>query len=500
MSPISRRTALSILALSAIGTTSSCERANAAAPAHRPRKMLKLSDNAVIRENSLPGDNGWKVTGGSREPDDVARQIQGYASRTSVNVGESLDFHVSVAGGKAFTVAVYRLGHYGKSGGRRMVSSGRLRGAEQPVPTADDRTGLIECDWPSSWTLDVGENWTSGYFLAVFETEDGYRSGTPFVVRDDRRRADFLVVVPFSTYQAYNFWPADGSTGKSLYKGYAGPGQIGGGAERAFQVSFDRPYSRHGMPSWSNLDIAAVRWLESTGFDVAYASSVDLHEQRVRPERHAALLFPGHDEYWSRAMRDTAEKAVDRGTHLAFFAANNVYWHIRFDAAADGRRNRVVTCYKSASDPDRDGNGATTTWRDLDDQAEQRLLGVQYNGILSSPVPLVINESGHWFWEGTGVTDGDTIAGLVAVEADGRNPKIPVSRAASQTLLSHTAYVDRNGRDHVQSTSLYETAGGTLVFAAATFHWNLALIKSTYADKRVRLATKNLLVRMLRGR
>lgn len=499
MSSISRRTALGLFALGAVGSASSCDIGDAAVASPNPRKMLKLSDNAVIRENTLPGDNGWKVTG-PQETDDVARQIQGYASETSVGLGGSIDFHVSVAGDKDFTVTVYRMGHYGGKAGRKLVTSGQLTGKELKVPAPDAKTGLIECDWPSAWTLDVPADWTSGYFLAVFETVDGARSATPFVVRDDKRRADFLVVVPFTTYQAYNAWPLDGSTGKSLYKGYTAPGKLGGAAQRAFQVSFDRPYSRHGMPTWSSLDLAAVRWLESTGFDVAYASSVDLHEQRVRPDQYHAVVFPGHDEYWSQAMRTAAEKAVDGGTHLAFFASNNIYWHIRFDAAQDGHRNRVVTCYKSLEDPKKDRNGATTTWRDLDGKAEQKLLGVQYNGILKDPVPLVVSESKHWFWNGTKVNDGDGITGIVAVEADGQDTKIKIARAATQTLLSTTPYVDKYGRHRVQNTSLYETAEGTMVFVAGTFHWNLALIKSKYADKRIRAATKNLLTRMLADR
>jgi len=501
---MSRRAALSLLALGAVSTSSACASASAGVrPDHGKKPATDRHANPIVRENLLQGDDGWRIAG-ARASDDVTRQIQGYAARTSVNAGDSLDFHISVARDEAFTVSVYRLGHYGGAGGRRMVTSGRLQGREMPAPSVDDGMGLIACDWPVAWTLAVAETWTSGYFLAVFETDDGHRSCTPFVVRNDQRKADFLVVVPFTTYQAYNLWPADGRTGKNLYKGYVRPGKLGGIDERAFQVSFDRPYSRDGMPAWSDLDLAAARWLEATGFDVTYASSLDLHEQPVPPGRPAAMIFPGHDEYWSQAMRDTTEKAVDNGTHLAFLAANNIYWRIRFDAARDGRPNRVVTCYKDAPDPHADKRGPTTNWRKIGEkkygEAEQRLLGVQYNGILADPVPMVIAQSRHWFWAGTGVRAGDTVPGLVAVEADGWNPNIKIPRAASQTLLSNTPYEDRLGRGpRVQNTSLYETADGTLVFAAATFHWNLALIDSPYTDVRIQRATKNLLVRMLAG-
>jgi hypothetical protein len=501
LSPLSRRAALSLLALGAAGAASSCASDKSTATARRKRKVVGTSDNAIIRENQLQGDAGWRLAGRGRASSDKERQIQGYASKTSVNAGESLDFHVSVARDETFTVSVYRLGHYGGMGGRRMLVSDDLLGREMAVPPTDSETGLIECGWPVSWTLNIPVDWTSGYFLAVFETQDGFRNCTPFVVRNDQRQADFLLVVPFSTYQAYNFWPADGKTAKNLYKGYVKPGKVGGLPERAFQVSFDRPYSGGGMPSWSELDIAATQWLESKGFDVAYATTIDLHEKRIFPSRHAGLIFSGHDEYWSKAMRDTAEIAADTGTHLAFLASNNIYWHTRFDAASDGRRNRIVTCYKDAPDPHADQNGPTVTWRKLGKKnsvAEERLLGVQYNGMLKAPIPLVISQSQHWFWRGTGAANGDTVPGLVAVEADGRDAKIKLTRKAIQTLLSSTPYEDRIGRGRrVQNTSLYETTRGTLVFTAGTFHWNLALVDSKYTDVRIQKAMNNLFSRMI---
>ncbi|CAM5665381.1 hypothetical protein SMICM304S_05120 [Streptomyces microflavus] len=42
----------------------------------------------------------------------------------------------------------------------------------------------------------------SGIYLAVFTSADGFRSSTPFVVRDTERRSDLLMVLPFTTYQA----------------------------------------------------------------------------------------------------------------------------------------------------------------------------------------------------------------------------------------------------------------------------------------------------------
>ncbi|MFH9468746.1 N,N-dimethylformamidase beta subunit family domain-containing protein [Streptomyces clavifer] len=39
-------------------------------------------------------------------------------------------------------------------------------------------------------------------------------------------------------------------------------------------------------------------------------SSTDLHEGRIDPSRYTAIVFSGHEEYWSTEMRDWAQDAV----------------------------------------------------------------------------------------------------------------------------------------------------------------------------------------------
>jgi hypothetical protein len=482
MTPLTRRSALGLLTVGAAAL------AGCTTPG---RHVNGTDDNATIRENALPGDGGWRIPVDGVT--DIAGQIQGYASATSVDLGESIDFHVSVARAQPFTVSVYRLGHYGGLGGRQVHVSPPLAGRPLSRPGADPVTGLIACDWPPAYTLAVPASWTSGYHVAVFESHDGHRSSTPFVVRDDKRRADFLIVVPFTTYQAYNSWPADRKTGKSLYRGFRPDGNNGGLAQRAYQVSFNRPYNGAGRPLWAQLDIAAAQWAEASGYDVAYAGSVDLHEGRVAPDKHAALIFSGHDEYWSHEMRTAAERAFDNGTHAAFLAANNVYWHIRISPDA-----RVVTCYKNAADPAPDQHGPTRTWRSLA-RAEQAFLGVQYTGILTEPVPLVVTNPGHWVWKGTGVGPGEEIKDLVGVEADGHYPNIKPGYQWKQTLLSKSPFTDTStGRGkRVQSTSVCKRGDGTLMFCAGTFHWPLALVESDLTDARIQRATHNVFERFL---
>jgi hypothetical protein len=520
-SGVSRRRAIGTLGAGAvtvtgIGAAYAYREAPAGSPPSSPppvRKATATGANPVASENAHAGTAGWNVPPEDRlSTKDRVGQIQGYASTTSVAPGEPITFHVSVRTPQPFRIAVYRLGHYDGAGGRLMTTGPKLTGSPQPTPVPHPGTGAIVCDWRPSWTHRVPTSWVSGVYMAVFQAEDGHRSCTPFVVREPNRAADLLVVLPFTTYQAYNQWPLDGRTGKNLYKGYARPGVVGNNAHRAFHVSFDRPYSDHGLPRWAELDLAFTRWVEAGGHDVTYATSVDLHEGRIDPERYTAMIFPGHDEYWSKPMRDTVEKAVDAGTHLAFLAANNIYFHVRLTDAPDGTPARTVACYKQTEDPAPDASGPTERWRDLKDEhgkkhghAEQGLLGVQYNGILSEPAPLVVREPGHWFWAGTGLKDGEEIPGLVGGEADGYDDRMPSPEGADRTLLSESPYGDSFGKGggrgrRIQNTSLCEHEDGTLVFTAGTFLWPLALQDPAHHDPRVERATRNLIQRMLEAR
>lgn len=451
----------------------------------------------VVRENQAAGTT-WPPPD-ERRPgvDDHRRQIQGYASTTSVTPGGTVDFHVAVAPAGAYRISVFRLGWYGGAGARELLTSPELTGRPEPVPAADPVTGALVCRWPVSWTLRVPDDWTSGLYQAVFTSAEGWRGYTPFVVRDDRRAAALCVVLPFTTYQAYNQWPMDGVAGRSLYYGYRA-GRLDY-ARRSLTVSFDRPYANEGWPKHLDRDHDLIRWAERNYLDVTYATSEDLHHGRIDPTRHRGVVFSGHDEYWSRPMRQAAERAVAAGTSLAFFAANSVYWHVRLGPSADGRPGRLLTCCKTSPDPWVDAAGPTTYWRSVapdGSTAEQGLLGIQYNGIVPTPQPLVVRSAGHWFWAGTGVADGDRIPGLVGGEADGRSGGYPKPAGVTNTTLSASPYQTRYGQLRTQHTHLYETPQGGVVFAAGTLFWTMALDRPGHRDERIERATANLMARM----
>ena len=128
--------------------------------------------------------------------------------------------------------------------------------------------------------------------------------------------------------------------------------------------------------------------MEREGYDVAYCTDIDVHENATLLLNYGAFLSVGHDEYWTWEMRSNVTAARDLGVNLGFFGANACYWQIRLEPSAiDGGADRVQVGYKetAANDPyalDADPTNdqyITNQWRQNGfTLPEEALIGVQY--------------------------------------------------------------------------------------------------------------------------
>lgn len=455
--------------------------------------------NQIVAENARAGSEAWKLTNPAG-----AGEVEGYASTTSAAAGEGFTIHVSSTAPR-FRGWLYRLGWYGGLGGRELAALPVQDTIAQPAPTMDER-GMVRCAWSPAYTLTVEPEWVSGLYLVRLQTEYDDPARVPedsyvtFVVRDDTRTGHIVLQTAVATYQAYNTWG-----GKSTYVDVA----TGEYADRARAVSYDRPYG-DGVGSGQVLfwDYSLVRWLEGSGYDVSYATNLDLDRGDPGLMQAGVIISGGHDEYWSQAMRDHAEQALASGTSLMFLGSNAVYWRVRFED--DGR---VMVCYKDAGplsfDPMVDPAATTRLYRDpIVGQPEQALVGQMYNTWNSLPnFSLRVTNTHLWPFAGTGLRDGDELGGLVGYEMDqvfeGQDNVSPV-------ILAESPILGADGQPYVSHVTLYRR-GTAWVFASGTNSWSwglddldLAFLPSNLwhqvASPALRRLTSNLLAAMLAPR
>jgi len=440
-------------------------------------------------ENRREGSPDWALSNPA-----TAGEIEGYASATSVRPGEMLSLHVSTPS-RGFDVRIYRLGWYRGAGARLMHEKTGIPGGlrARPVPRPGD--GLVACDWPASLTFRVGRRWATGVYLArLTGRDDGKQAFIPFVVRESRgRRASFLFPIAVATWQAYNDWG-----GTSLYDFNSA------GGRRALRVSFDRPYAA-GAGAWAGLgagelltvahaprkagwEYPMIRWLEREGYDVGYTTTIDLDADSTSTLARRAVLVVGHDEYWTRAVRDRFEAARDRGVHLAFLGANIGYWQVRLEPSARGLPRRTIFCAKDHTlDPVADTNAdrdLTVHFRHLHPRRpENALIGVM-TAEAEEPVEGAFAPTpagrASWVLAGTAAAreDSTPIPGIVGYEVDrsfGSEEFFGPWTPAGLEVLGRSPVRLRDGRSAWSEATLYRAPSGAFVFAAGTVQWSWGL-------------------------
>ncbi len=443
--------------------------------------------------------------------------IEGYATAPSVNKGGSIGFAVSSRGGN-FDIQIVRQGWYDGVGARFITDTSNVAGVDRGYPAIDPTTGLIEANWPVSYTLQTTAAWTSGVYLAQL-TRTGttkVESSIPFVVRDDASTARLLYVLPTNTWQAFNAWG-----GKSTFSFDSGGAATVAGTTRAVKVSYNRPYEGGaGTGQFLNTDVSLVHFLEREGYDVTYATSLDFETNPSLLGSRRAFVTSWQDQYTTLAQRNQLEAARSGGKFLAFLGSGNNFWQVRFEASG-ATPNRTMVSYKLATidpfatdaTPANDGL-VTVTWREPPvNRPEDALQGAQYNfhGLgYGNAVPYVAQSASHWIYRGTGVVDGSTIANLVGYDYD----ELAGSTVPNRVVLGSTAVPAGAGGTGggTAVTTYYDAAsGGGGVFNAGTPHWVWLLDGydttpgpaspqvSHPVDSRVQQMTRNVLYRALNG-
>jgi len=311
-------------------------------------------------------------------------------------------------------------------------------------------TSPVQVDWrghrdgPGRLRFVRAGDWPSGLYFVRLTAADGRVGYAPFVVRRQAPRSRVAVVLSTNTWQAYNFWDANGDGwGDSWYVSAA-----------TRSVDLARPFLDFGVPyRFRDWDLDFIAWLNRTGKQVDFLSDDDLAAFSSGDQLAAAydlVVFPGHAEYVTEHAYDVVQRFRDLGGNLMFLAANNFFWKVR-----------------------RDGQLLTKVrlWRKLG-RPEAALVGVQYAasdyGARQGGYVVQAAATAPWAFAETGLSDGDRF-GQYGIEIDARAASSP---AGIQLLAS---IPDLMGPGRSAEMTYYETPRGAKVFAAGTLNFTASI-------------------------
>jgi hypothetical protein len=442
---------VTVTATNAAGSTS----APSAATANVAAKPLP--SNPITAENALPGSTAWQ------SPDATGAAIEGYTSQVSSAPGDTVSFHVSTNPVANYRIEIYRLGWYGGDGARLVTCLPTCTTDEPGVARtapAPDANGEVDAGWPVTDSITVPSSWTSGYYVARLKLASGSQAGSAspvyFIVRAaPGTNAAILVEAPVNTWQAYNGWG-----GESLYSGL-------NGGPPAVKVSFNRPgYGQSPL----QFEYQAVRFLEREGYDVSYTTNYDLAVDPAELLHHKLVMSVGHDEYWTKAMRDNVTAARDAGVNLMFLGGNDVYWQARYED-----NGRTLVEYRSlTADPDPDPATKTVRWTQLQPPNPQCTLtglddlgGIRVDGDPPRDYSLVSASLSDPWMANTGFAPGAILPDLVGYEWDGIEPGCATPPL---TTFFHYSSTLANG-----DSTRYTAPSGAMVYSTGSVQFADAL-------------------------
>jgi len=374
--------------------------------------------------------------------------VTGYCWPQSVVAGDRVGLHLSSSGGRPVRVEIARVG-----GQRDVVFRSDAVAAGEQVTPAD--AAAAGCDWPVALSLDVDPTWRSGYYEVVLEIDVGDKVRRDFAFFVVRPSAGTRIVVALSTntWCAYNDFGGPnlytGGTRVSMRRPMA-PGYLhkppGKGRRVTGTGEPDPQNAAHvgylllnhlsayaGSAGWPDWELPFIAWAERGGFEIGVCTNADLEAHPEVLDGASLYLSVGHDEYWSRGMRDTVEAFIAQGGNAAFFSGNTSLWQVRLE----GDDGDVMVGYKGffKDDPlwgsDREPE-VTTFWSDVVvGRPENLMTGVSFTrggyhrigrNVSSGLGGYTVHRAGHWIFDGTGLGYGDVLGAsstVVGYECDG---------------------------------------------------------------------------------
>ena len=392
--------------------------------------------------------------------DDAVLEIWGYTDRFSYRPGDTVGLRVS-------TTADHWDLEIGRDGAVYEVALSEAGLAGRHCDTPRD-CSVVGCGWPVAYEFKVPGDWRPGAYLVTMRAErhdDKVEEHHLIIVRPAQgaETEPILLFCATGTWVAYNCWG-----GSNAYEGITGPDgdrfspvlsterpwtrgfcKLPEGAPRplpevspgpgemvrypymewAYSYGYSKKYASAG---WASYERHFARWAEAEGFGFDVATLHDLEAEPDLLDGYRCAVFVGHDEYWSRPMREAADRWIEAGGRAARFAGNFV-WQVRME---DGGRRQICHKYFATTDDPVMGTSdqhlLTGAWEIPEiGYPGARTFGV--NGLEGVYAGLgncvgrgsggfTVYRPGHWAFEGAHVGFGDVLGAasrIFGYEVDG---------------------------------------------------------------------------------
>jgi N,N-dimethylformamidase beta subunit-like protein/tachylectin len=330
------------------------------------------------------GGNGIAVGSGFSQQGSAA--LQGYPSSLSTAQGGSLTVQVSTTFA-SYSASVLRLAP-AAGGPVTVVPATSYPGRFQSLPAGYRSAG---CGWSPGFTVAAGVGWPSGVYSARLSSPFGTLHDVVFVVRPQTPQNKIAVILPTSTYNAYNTW---GGHDQYTY------GQDG--VQRL--ITLLRPSVTTNVNPTGVIDhtlysdLLLLTWMTANNIQFDVYTDGDLHATGPTwLPSYKAVVLGSHAEYWTVTERQNLINYLNGGGRVVATGGNTLYEQVGYSTDLNTVTYRTTT-----------GDRAL-----LDDAGlyTSDALGVDFNPATYMDFFPYQVQNNHSFLAGTGLTVGGTFGG-----------------------------------------------------------------------------------------
>lgn len=277
--------------------------------------------------------------------------LPAFARSTYYLPGQTAQFSVDCS--TAFTIQIFRFGHYAGNGAREVAAPVAATPATQPAPAAiTGGNGAVTCAaWSQNASWAVPADALPGWYMAMFRrNSDSVHGYALFQVSDKNSKRPIVIVASDATWHAaYN-----GFGGNNVYGASTA---IGSAWDRAFCSTYDKPvYTKDYVPQthFFNTTYPYLKWSERMGINAAHTTIEQIKDDPTILDGRSLVIWTGHNEYIPQQVMDKTKSLLAAGQNMMNLAGNDFFWRVKFTSGAFGAGNgRVMWCKKDTlSGPD----------------------------------------------------------------------------------------------------------------------------------------------------
>ena len=258
-------------------------------------------------ENSLPGSSSW----GSPKGSEGTKIFRAMLDSMLFRVGETVSVSVVSSQDLKISGEIYRIGHYGGQGGRKVAQINGLRvsgvvSSEDLTSNEYDDGGRSE-NWSELFSIEIDESYFPGTYVLKIGNDE-HKTILPFWIHGG---GEVLAIIPTVSNRIHSFSSNSLEKRAIFTHGFERMGEldINGNVNHSYMNGRGGSVSKWVFPF--------CRWAEKNNISISWITDVELEFTPEISESFSKIVLLGDSRFWTKGMHGLIGRHISSAGTIA---------------------------------------------------------------------------------------------------------------------------------------------------------------------------------------